>query len=431
MNKATAGYPLSRNYYRRALPLLLACAALLVGGAAFGGRYLAMQMYLETANRQAQVMLNTTARVAPEAFAQWIGEFSSTRRDAATRPGTSGLRQALDAAAADRALPKLKIYDMQGVIRYSTAPEEIGTIERSAGLDQALREQHNLALEIERGGTSQYELYAYLPPASARPAMVVELYEPKAWLSDAVGRLLWPATLAPLVLLLGLMALLQRMVSRTQRDIDQRSEKVSDLQARLERLVSQRAVSAAHQPAGVPAEGHLVDATVYFADVRDFTSYAESHRPAEVVTLLNRLITLQVEVIDLFKGDVDKIIGDAVLAVFLGDDRAERAVACAQEVLHRCAGLHDLPRGLALGLHDGFMVAGYIGTPQRQDYTVIGDAVNLAQRLCSLAARGELVSDVNTLSRAGHPGDFGDVEEVMTKGRSEPVRIRRWGVRPA
>jgi class 3 adenylate cyclase len=210
--------------------------------------------------------------------------------------------------------------------------------------------------------------------------------------------------------------------------LNDQSAEVQALQFRLEKLVSNRAASAARDGSPSLVGGHLTDVALYFSDVRDFTSYAEAHRPEQVVELLNRLISIQVAIIDRYDGDVDKIIGDAVLAVFTGADRAARAIACAQEVLTQCAQFQDLPRKLAIGVHDGAVVAGVIGAVDRQDYTVIGDAVNVSQRLCTLAEVNQLVSDIYTLQRGGHPEAFGAIEEQTVKGRQEALRVRRWTV---
>ena len=331
----------------------------------------------------------------------------------------------------DRALPKLKIYDMQGIVRYSSAPAEVGRVERTPGLSEILQTRSQSAVRVNLPDGPQFELYTYLPGDAQEPPMIVEVYEPSDFLDHALLKTLLPAALFPALVLIAILVMLRRMVGTAQRQLEAQSADVQALQFRLEKLVSNRAVHAARE--GTPAHtgGHVTDVTLYFSDVRDFTSYAESHRPEQVVELLNRLISIQVAAIDRFGGDVDKIIGDAVLAVFAGADRAQRAIACAQEVLNECAALTDLPRKLAIGVHDGVVVAGIIGAADRQDYTVIGDAVNVSQRLCTLAMANELVCDTHTLQRAGHPPQFGEVEEQTVKGRLEALRVRRWAVPPS
>jgi class 3 adenylate cyclase len=331
----------------------------------------------------------------------------------------------IDVAVADRQLTKLKLYDEQGVIRYSTNRQEVGRVERGAALNDALSSHSNLALPVDGPGGHLYELYVYVPQNGKTPALVVELYESADWLNGALKTVILPATMAPLIILIAAILFLTHIVFRSQIELDKQAREAGELEARIGKLISTQAGHAARQQGGEGMKGKTVDVTLYYADIRDFTSFAEENPPETVVALLNEFITMQVEAIHEAGGDVDKIIGDAVLAVFYGPDRAARAIAGACEALRRCKA-RDLPRGLGIGVHDGFVVAGVIGAPSRQDYTVIGDAVNVAARLCSLAAEGELVVDTRTLARAGHPEGFSDTTEVVVKGRSEPVRLRRW-----
>ena len=149
-------------------------------------------------------------------------------------------------------------------------------------------------------------------------------------------------------------------------------------------------------------KGHKNDATILFADIRGFTAYAEDRDPEAVVEMLNTYFEFATAAILDYGGYVDKFIGDAVLGVFgvpvYRRDHAERAVRAALELmeqLHR-QGSHgnSLLSSVGMGIHTGPVVSGNIGSQAKMEYTVIGDTVNLASRLSSLAHGGEiLVSD--------------------------------------
>lgn len=426
-----AAYPLQRRFYKFVFPWLVLSAVTLVAATVWGGRHLLVNAYLEQAARDAKTLVGTLVREDDATAAAWFARFGSVGSAASGDVELRRVGALLDGMVSDRALPKLKIYDMQGVIRYSSVHAEIGRIERGPGLDHVLRNLQPTVVKVDMPEGPQFELYVLLPQTAAAPGMVVEMYEPSALLDSMLRNTLMPAVLLPGITLIGISGLLVHLVRRAQKHLEAQKEQVAALQARLEKLVSNRAAMAVKQGLSPLTQGHVVDASLYFSDVRDFSGFAEANRAEAVVQLLNRLISIQVDMIDRHGGDVDKIIGDAVLAVFSGPDRARRAIACAQAVLDTCAGQADLPRGLAIGVHDGVVVAGAIGAPDRQDYTVIGDAVNVSQRLCTLAGRGELVADVPTLQRAGHPEGFGAVEEHLVKGRSASLRTRRWHASPS
>ena len=423
-------YPLETRFQKRVMPWLLLCTVILITAIAWGGRHLIIGVYLDRAGRDAHALIDSLIREGEDSTQAWFAIFDKPVGSAASanlHPADwARVNAILAAMEQDRALPKLKIYDLQGVVRYSSDPAGIGRVERTEGLDEILRTHSPAALRVNLPDGPRFELYTYLPGDAAEPPMIVEVYESSDFLDHALLKTLLPAAMLPALVLVAIMVALRRMVGTAQRQLDAQREDVQALQFRLEKLVSNRAASAARNGPPSLIGGHLTDVTLYFSDVRDFTSYAETHRPEHVVELLNRLISIQVAIIDRLDGEVDKIIGDAVLAVFTGADRAARAIVCAQEVLTQCAQLHDLPRKLAIGVHDGAVVAGVIGAADRQDYTVIGDAVNVSQRLCTLAQANELVSDIHTLQRAGHPDAFGTVEEQTVKGRQEALRVRRW-----
>lgn len=181
------------------------------------------------------------------------------------------------------------------------------------------------------------------------------------------------------------------------------------------------------------------DITILFSDIRGFTTLSETRTPEQVVDLLNRYFTRQVDVIFRNGGTLDKFIGDAVMAFWNAPtdspDHAERAVTAAIEMTQA---LDDFKRELAaggeglgdfdvgIGLHTGPAVVGFLGSDTRMEYTAIGDTVNLGSRIES-ATKGVarvLVSDA-TRSACG-PGTrfhFEHRGEFHVKGREQPVHL--------
>ena len=187
------------------------------------------------------------------------------------------------------------------------------------------------------------------------------------------------------------MLAIARLVVLAQRDIDGRAALVADLRERLERLLSGAASRAVRRAVssggGIPST--RTRCTLLYADVRDFTAFSEANAPERVVGFLNRLMTIVVDEVGWAGGDVDKMIGDAVLARSSAQAEA-RAVAAAREALRKLEAA-DLPRKIGIGIYTGEVISGTVGSVDRMDFTVIGDSVNLAARLCSAAARGEIV----------------------------------------
>jgi adenylate cyclase len=138
--------------------------------------------------------------------------------------------------------------------------------------------------------------------------------------------------------------------------------------------------------------GAACEASVMFADIRNFTAMAEQLSPREAVDMLNEIFTELFESVAAFDGMLDKFIGDALMAVYgapiSGANDAANAVASAIQmqvlitkinVRRRERNLEDIRLGI--GIASGEVIAGTIGSPKRMDYTVIGDSVNLAARL--------------------------------------------------
>jgi adenylate cyclase len=176
--------------------------------------------------------------------------------------------------------------------------------------------------------------------------------------------------------------------------------------------------------------------TVLFSDIRGFTTLSEQKSPQEIVDLLNRYFSLQVEVIFRHQGTLDKYIGDAIMA-FWGaptnqPDHATRALACAREMEQTLirfkaeAGTDGKDFDIGIGLHSGEAVVGFIGSPaHRQDYTVIGDTVNTASRIeGATKGRARILVSETTMQAAGSAAaQFIDHGLAKLKGRAEEVHL--------
>jgi adenylate cyclase len=164
--------------------------------------------------------------------------------------------------------------------------------------------------------------------------------------------------------------------------------------------------------------------TVLFGDLQGFTSYSERADPAAVSRMLDTLFQAAIPAIERHGGDVDRLIGDAVFAIFHGDDHAERAARAAlglQEATGPLALEHDWPR-FRVGLNSGEAAVGVLGTGTGQTYSAIGDTVNLGSRIEGLAPAGGVAISAETAKAL-----WGAVTEplstVRVKGRDEEVEV--------
>ncbi|HEY1013633.1 MAG TPA: adenylate/guanylate cyclase domain-containing protein, partial [Herpetosiphonaceae bacterium] len=179
------------------------------------------------------------------------------------------------------------------------------------------------------------------------------------------------------------------------------------------------------------------DVVVLFADLRGFTALSEGLAPRIVVEqVLNRFFATMTEVLYQHEGTIDKFMGDGIMAVFGSprsrDDDALRAVEAAiamQQVFPqlRASWQRELGRdvGLGVGVSFGRAVVGNLGSPQRLDYTLVGDVVNTASRLVNLAQAGQIIVAeqlVNQLN-GGSPHEFRKLPPVELKGKAERIDI--------
>lgn len=176
-----------------------------------------------------------------------------------------------------------------------------------------------------------------------------------------------------------------------------------------------------------------VEATVVFIDICGFTAMSEREPADAVVNLLNAYFDAMVKEIIAQGGHVDKFIGDAIMAVFRGDFHLDRAIEAALAVRHRVEELHVPPLPgqpayrpqVSIGINSGEMVSGNIGsaTLRRLDYTVIGDAVNLSQRLQTVAKPNQIILSEAAYERVKESFHCEPVGEVVLKNKANPVRV--------
>jgi class 3 adenylate cyclase len=170
---------------------------------------------------------------------------------------------------------------------------------------------------------------------------------------------------------------------------------------------------------------------LFFSDVRGFTTFSEQNAPDEVVRYLNQLLNLQVEIIKKHRGDIDKFVGDEIMAVFRGEKKEYRAVQAAveiQQAMHALAERESVFKTLQIGvgINTGVVVVGNIGSYDRMDYTSIGDAVNTAARLCSNAKANEIIIS-QTVKENMSEGNFA-LSEPFTlplKGKQTALNLYR------
>ena len=186
----------------------------------------------------------------------------------------------------------------------------------------------------------------------------------------------------------------------------------------------------------VERSGVSCDMTVMFADIRGFTSMSAEKTASEIVEMLNEYFELMVEIIFKYEGTLDKFVGDAVMVVWgapvAHPDDPLRAVKTAVEML---ATLDDLnrvrsnrgqpPLAVGVGINTGEGVAGYMGSTKKMEYTVIGNTVNVASRLCSKAGPGEIIISETTHQRLQGQFQGESLPPAQVKGIAKPLKIYR------
>ncbi len=244
----------------------------------------------------------------------------------------------------------------------------------------------------------------------------------------AAGRLYLLPVLTPLVLGWGYYlssALLEYLRERREREKTMRE---------FSRFVNPHVVKELVTHGGLSRAGESRQITILFSDIRGFTTLSEKRTPQQIVALLNRYFTLQVEVVFRHGGSLDKFIGDCIMAFWgapLDDaDHARHAVEAALEmadVLQRFKhelGEQDSGFDVGIGIHSGPAVVGLIGSEQRREYTAIGDTINLGSRIEGLTKGvSRILVSRDTKELCGDAFDFIPHGSFKVKGRDQEVEL--------
>jgi len=171
-------------------------------------------------------------------------------------------------------------------------------------------------------------------------------------------------------------------------------------------------------------------ATTLFADIRGFTSMCENMEAAEVLHLLNEFFETMVEIAFAYEGTVDKFVGDMIMVVWGAplthpDDpiRAVKAALDMQSAMDRYNKTGRREIHIGIGMNTDELVAGYIGSTRTMGYSVVGDAVNIAARLCSAAGPGQILISETTYREVHEYVDVVQFDPIRVKGKSKPINV--------
>jgi len=176
--------------------------------------------------------------------------------------------------------------------------------------------------------------------------------------------------------------------------------------------------------------GETKQVTILFSDIRNFSALTETLSPKEVVKLINIYLNLQANIIRENHGVVDKFIGDQVMSIFLGDSMADNAINAGAEIQRSIRELnkkrkdtYQVVLNVGVGLNVGPAVVGNMGSQTRMDYTVIGDVVNLANRLCAMAKPGQIIAPMDLIESLHGVYPIVRLNPVKVKGKRKLVEV--------
>jgi adenylate cyclase len=222
-----------------------------------------------------------------------------------------------------------------------------------------------------------------------------------------------------------------------QNDLNEQIREEEEMRSRLARYLAPQIVDmilkGSQETRDNVMEPKDLTATVLFTDIIGFTRLAEQIRPRETNMILNQYFSMMTDIIFSYDGTLDKFIGDGLMAVFGApierEDDAERAILAAKEMKQKLAemtaegGGHGRKLDVRIGINTGRVVAGNIGTSKKMDYTVIGDPVNIAARLESIAEPNQILIGEDTYRAVKGKFKIKKIGPKKVKGKSAEIIV--------
>lgn len=324
----------------------------------------------------------------------------------------------------------LEVIDSTNSIIAAGDDKRIGSKNDLVEVEQARASQQVVTVLLESNGNTLLRYVAPIKVNEARYVVVVE--EP---LSKMESVLLTSRTAVTAMLTIGFgltFSVLSLIVRRAGLDLEYHQQEESRVKDLLGRYVSHQVAQQILTSGGLTTDGERRQITVLFADIRGFTPFSEMLPPEQVVELLNDFLETMTEAVFKYDGTLDKFLGDGLMVIFGApvyfQDDVERALNCAEEMQ---SGFGELKKkwqhhkyasqlSLGIGINSGDAVVGSIGSVRRLDYTAIGDVVNTAARLQSIASGGQILISGSTRQRLS--GDrVVPLGEKQLKGKREAV----------
>ncbi len=210
----------------------------------------------------------------------------------------------------------------------------------------------------------------------------------------------------------------------------------TDLRNQLQRYLPRNIVSKViESKINLSMIGELEECSILFADICGFTSISENINPKDTVKLLNDYLTNMTKVVFSFNGSVDKFIGDGIMAVFgvpiKNTNHAIDATLAAVEMKNQIESLRNKflkdfgvkDFNIRIGINTGSAIYGNVGSPQRMDFTVIGDSVNVASKMEKFAPTGGILISQNTYEKVKEYVNVKEWEPLIVKGKKGRLKV--------
>ncbi len=216
------------------------------------------------------------------------------------------------------------------------------------------------------------------------------------------------------------------------KELEERNEFIRNIFGRY--VASEIVEELLKSPEALRFDGELLKVSILFADLKGFTSISEKLLPKQIVSMLNNYLTMMIEIIIKYRGIVDELLGDGIMAFYgvpVGDaEGSQKAIACAVEMQKAMDAVSEsnIKEGfpelrMGIGIDTGEVVVGNIGCERRSKYSVIGKHVNLAFHIESSAKGGEILISESTLNDAGAIVRIETQREIKPKGLKNPIKV--------